>query len=209
MKKGLTAVLFCLCLFILNATNSTAQETNEMTEENLELATLGAGCFWCVEAIFEELNGVSSVVSGYAGGKLENPSYEDVLTGKTGHAEVCQISYDPKILTFSDLLMVFWQTHDPTTLNRQGNDIGTQYRSVIFCHTDEQKMLAEEYKRQVNLTGTWNKPLTTEIVPFTNFYKAEKFHQEYFDLNPNAPYCKYIIQPKLDKFKEVFKDKLK
>jgi peptide-methionine (S)-S-oxide reductase len=209
MKKGLTAALFCLCLFLLNTTYSTAQETNEMTAENLELATFGAGCFWCVEAIFEELNGVSSVVSGYAGGNLENPSYEDVLTGKTGHAEVCQITYDPKILTFSDLLMVFWQTHDPTSLNRQGNDIGTQYRSVIFYHTDEQKMLAEEYKRQVDLTGTWSKPLVTEITSYTNFYKAEKFHQEYFDLNPNAPYCKFIIQPKLDKFKEVFKDKLK
>ena len=209
MKKALIASFLYLCLFFTNTMTSEAQETNKMTVENLELATFGAGCFWCVEAIFEELDGVSSVVSGYAGGKLENPSYEDVLTGKTGHAEVCQITYDPKILTFSDLLMVFWQTHDPTTPNRQGNDIGTQYRSVIFCHTDEQKMLAEEYKRQVDLTGTWNKPLITVIAPFTNFYKAEKFHQEYFDLNPNAPYCKYIIQPKLDKFKEVFKDKLK
>ena len=209
MKKGLTAALFCLCLFLLNTTHSTAQESNEMTAENLELATFGAGCFWCVEAIFEELNGVSSVVSGYAGGSFENPSYEDVLTGKTGHAEVCQITYDPSVLTFSDLLMVFWQTHDPTTPNRQGNDIGTQYRSVIFYHTEEQKMLAEEYKRQVDLTGTWSKPLITEITAYSNFYKAEKFHQEYFELNPNAPYCKYIIQPKLDKFKEVFKDKLK
>jgi peptide-methionine (S)-S-oxide reductase len=176
---------------------------------NTATATFGAGCFWCVEAIFQSLNGVHSVESGYSGGKLENPTYDDVTSGSSGHAEVCQIIYDPAEITYSNLLMVFWQTHDPTTVNRQGNDVGTQYRSLILFHNKEQQELAEEYIKQLDLTGNWGKPIVTQIEPFEKFYKAENYHQEYFYANPNAPYCKYIIQPKLDKFEKVFKDRLK
>ncbi|MBN1852675.1 MAG: peptide-methionine (S)-S-oxide reductase MsrA [Pirellulales bacterium] len=174
-----------------------------------ELATLGAGCFWCVEAVFQQLDGVVSVVSGYSGGHLPNPSYKAVCTGTTGHAEVCQIRYDPEKLAYKDLLEVFWKIHDPTTLNRQGHDIGTQYRSVIFYHDDEQKMLAERYKRKLDTSGAFANPIVTEIVPFTEFYPAEPYHRDYYRNNPNQAYCRAVIRPKLDKFKKVFKEKLK
>lgn len=177
--------------------------------ENFDTATFGNGCFWCTEAIFQDLKGVYSAVSGYSGGHVKNPSYKDVCSGITGHAEALQIVYDPKVISFDELLEVFWKTHDPTTLNRQGNDIGTQYRSVIFYHTTQQKELAEKYKKELDASGAWSKPIITEISPFTEFFRAEKYHQDYYSLNGTEPYCTYVIQPKLEKFKKVFKDKLK
>ena len=177
--------------------------------DNLQKATFGSGCFWCTEAIFERLNGVKSVVSGYSGGKVENPTYEEVCTGTTGHAEVTQITYNPEVISFDELLEVFWKTHDPTTLNRQGNDVGPQYRSVIFYHNDEQKKLAEKYKVALDKSGAWEKPIVTEISPLINFYPAEDYHQEYYENNPNQGYCAFVIAPKVEKFEKVFKDKLK
>lgn len=168
-----------------------------------DTATFGAGCFWCVEAIFQNLEGVESVVSGYSGGTIENPSYKEICTGTTGYAEVCQISYDPDKITYDELLEVFWKTHDPTTLNRQGADVGAQYRSAIFYHNEEQKALAGKYKKELDISGAWDKPIVTEIIPFTKFYKAENYHQDYYNTNPNLPYCTSVIQPKLEKFKKT------
>jgi peptide-methionine (S)-S-oxide reductase len=162
-----------------------------------ELATYGGGCFWCVEAIFQRLEGVKSVVSGYAGGKRDNPTYEEVCAGTTGHAEVIQIEFDPRKISYEDLLDVFWQAHDPTTLNRQGADVGTQYRSIILYHSDRQKEAAEKSKKAA--ASQFKNPIVTEIVPLTKFYKAERYHQNYFNNNPSAPYCTYVIRPKLDK----------
>jgi peptide-methionine (S)-S-oxide reductase len=180
-----------------------------MTTAKLDTATLASGCFWCVEAVFQDLRGVSSVVSGYSGGSVENPSYEAVCTGRTGHAEACQITYDPGVVSFTDLLEVFWKMHDPTTLNRQGNDVGTQYRSAIFYHNDEQRKEAEAYKEQLDASGTFGAPIVTEITPFKNFYKAEAYHQNYFNENGAQPYCQFVIRPKVEKFKKLFGDKLK
>ena len=179
------------------------------TPTNLKTATFGAGCFWCIEAVFQELKGVKKVVSGYTGGKVANPTYQQVCNGDTGHAEVAQITYDPSEITFPELLEVFWKTHDPTTLNRQGNDSGTQYRSAIFTHDDDQKKLAEDYKAKLNASGAFNKPIVTEIVPLTKFYPAEGYHQNYYRQNSNAGYCQFVIVPKLEKFRAVFHDKLK
>jgi peptide-methionine (S)-S-oxide reductase len=198
--------------------SSSAQSPNASTNpmappqeepSTVQLATFGAGCFWCVEAVFQELAGVVSVESGYAGGFVENPSYEAVCSGQTGHAEVCQIKFDPKVISYDQLLEVFWQTHDPTTLNRQGADTGTQYRSVIFYHDQQQRELAEAYKKRLDQSGAWDKPIVTEISPASTFYKAEGYHQDYFSNNPNQPYCAFSIRPKLDKFRKAFKDKLK
>lgn len=175
----------------------------------LATATFGTGCFWCTEALFQQLKGVQSVTSGYSGGKVMNPTYQQVCSGETGHAEVIQVDYDPKFITFVDLLEVFWKTHDPTTLNQQGNDVGTQYRSAIFYHDAEQKKLAEEYKKKLDKSGAFNNPIVTEITAFGEFYPAEKYHQNYFNDNSEQGYCRVVIQPKLDKFKQVFKDKLK
>jgi peptide-methionine (S)-S-oxide reductase len=172
----------------------------------LETATLGAGCFWCVEAVFQDFKGVHQVVSGYAGGTVKNPTYRQVCAGTTGHAEAVQITFDPEVISFADLLHVFWRTHDPTTLNRQGADVGAQYRSVIFYHNEEQKAIAEKSKRETAASGLWPNPIVTEIVPFTNFYKAEDYHQNYFNLNPNQPYCQLVIDPKVRKFRKNFKD---
>jgi peptide-methionine (S)-S-oxide reductase len=177
--------------------------------DNLQTATFGSGCFWCTEAIFENLKGVHSVVSGYAGGNVQNPTYEEVCTGTTGHAEVTQITYDPSVISYDELLEVFWKTHDPTTLNRQGNDVGPQYRSAIFYHNDEQKQLAEKYKAELDKSGAWDNPIVTEISPLTNYFPAEEYHQDYYANNPNQGYCAFVIAPKLEKFKKVFKDKLK
>lgn len=174
-----------------------------------EGATFGAGCFWCVEAVFQRLVGVQKVVSGYSGGAKENPTYEQICSGTTGHAEVCQITYDPGMITYDELLEVFWTTHDPTTPNRQGNDKGTQYRSVIFYHNEKQKELAEKYKKALDEAGIWKNPLVTEIAPFEKFYPAEGYHQNYFNANPNQGYCQFVVLPKVEKFKKVFKDKLK
>ncbi|WP_394334435.1 peptide-methionine (S)-S-oxide reductase MsrA [Reichenbachiella faecimaris] len=175
----------------------------------MEIATFGNGCFWCTEAIFQELNGVSKAVSGYMGGEVKNPTYKEVCSGTTGHAEVLQITYDPSVITFDELLEVFWKTHDPTTLNRQGNDVGTQYRSAVFYHNADQKMLASEYKGKLDASGAWSDPIVTEITAADTFYPAEDYHQEYFNLNGSQPYCNFVIRPKVEKFRKVFKDKLK
>jgi peptide-methionine (S)-S-oxide reductase len=182
-------------------------KSEPMTET--QLATFGAGCFWCVEAVFQRLEGVVSVESGYAGGTVANPTYKQVCSGTTGHAEVCQIRYDPAKISYETLLEVFWKTHDPTTLNRQGYDVGTQYRSVIFYHNEKQKELAEKYKKELDASGAWDKPIVTEIEPAPEFYKAEDYHQNYYNSNPGKGYCARIIAPKLEKFENVFKDKLK
>jgi peptide-methionine (S)-S-oxide reductase len=181
----------------------------EKPPQRTAVATFGAGCFWCVEAVFENLEGVLSVESGYAGGTTENPTYEQVCTGRTGHAEVCQVRYDPSKTSYAQLLEVFWKTHDPTTPNRQGNDAGTQYRSAIFYHSEEQKGEAEKYKRKLEEAKAWNDPIVTEIVPFTKFYEAEAYHQDYYRRNPNQGYCAAVIRPKMEKFRKAFGDKLK
>mgnify|MGYP002398540403 FL=1 len=175
-----------------------------------DTATFANGCFWCTEAIFEELKGVISATSGYTGGQTENPTYKEVCTGETGHAECLQIVYDPSVISFDELLEVFWETHDPTTLNRQGADVGTQYRSGIFYHNQEQKEKAEKYKAELDKSGAFPRPIVTEITAFSKFYPAEDYHQQYFEKNENNnPYCRVVIRPKLDKFRKVFKDKLK
>ncbi len=197
------------------ATNSTAKAAAEGTArgaepaDGTELATFGAGCFWCVEAVFQQLEGVVSVQSGYAGGRVPNPTYRQVCTGTTGHAEVCQIRYDPAKISFDKLLEVFWQTHDPTTRNRQGPDVGTQYRSVIFYHDQQQRELAQKRKQELNKAGIWDAPIVTEISPLLKFYKAEEYHQNYFRTNPQQRYCQLVIRPKVDKFRKVFQDTLK
>ncbi len=187
--------------------NRTTGET--ALSDNGETATLGAGCFWCVEALFQIVEGVQSVVSGYSGGHVDNPTYEEVCSGSTGHAEVCQITFDPGKISYGELLTVFWQLHDPTTLNRQGADVGTQYRSVIFYHNEEQKRLAEKHKKELDASGRWNQPIVTEISPYKTFYRAEDYHHNYYNLNRGQPYSALVIQPKVEKFKKVFKDKVK
>jgi len=175
---------------------------------NTEVATFGAGCFWCVEAVFQELKGVIKVESGYMGGTVPNPTYRDVCTGNTGHAEVTRVTFDPSIISYEQLLEVLWTTHDPTTLNRQGADAGTQYRSAIFFASDEQKQKAERSKKEV-ATTIWEKPIVTEIVPATTFYPAEDYHQDYYANNPEAGYCRIVITPKVEKVRTKFTDKLK
>lgn len=176
---------------------------------NTEVATFGNGCFWCTEAIFQQLKGVIKAESGYMGGKIKNPTYREVCSGLTGHAEVLQITYDPSVISFEELLEVFWKTHDPTTLNQQGADKGTQYRSAVFYHNDKQRELAEVYKTKLNAAGIWSNPIVTEITAASEFYKAEDYHQDYFSLNPDQGYCRAVIVPKVEKFRKVFADKLK
>lgn len=192
--------------------------TRNMSDANASLvspsglkdtATFGTGCFWCTEAIFQQLKGVLKVTSGYSGGHVVNPTYEQVCGKNTGHAEVVQVVYDPKEITYDELLEVFWQTHDPTTLNRQGNDEGPQYRSVIFYHSNEQKEKAEHYKAELNKSGAYSDPIVTAVEPFKNFYAAENYHQNYFNSNGGQPYCRLVIRPKVEKFEKVFKSKLK
>ena len=193
-----------------NSEKAQAMNNNQSNNSaGTAVATFGNGCFWCTEAIFQQLNGVTKVVSGYSGGKVKNPTYKEVCSGLTGHAEAIQITYDPSVISFEELLEVFWQTHDPTTLNRQGADEGTQYRSVIFYHNDEQKKLAETYKEKLDKSGAFDDPIVTEISPYTEFYPAENYHQNYYNLNGTAPYCSFVIQPKVEKFQKVFKSKLK
>jgi peptide-methionine (S)-S-oxide reductase len=193
----------------MNATASAPANPATSTEQGSQTATFGTGCFWCTEAQFQQLDGVTAVASGYSGGQIPNPTYKAVCTGTTGHAEVIQLQYDPAKISFDELLAAFWQAHDPTTLNRQGADVGTQYRSVIFYHNDEQKAKAEEYKKKLNEENAFGKPVVTEISPYTTFYKAEDYHQNYYNENGSQPYCSMVIAPKLDKFKKVFADKLK
>jgi peptide-methionine (S)-S-oxide reductase len=187
-----------------------SEKTEPVAAANTDTATFGTGCFWCTEAVFDQLDGVISVTSGYAGGHTSNPSYKQVCSGETGHAECVQIVYDTSKISFDELLEVFWQVHDPTTLNRQGGDVGTQYRSVVFYHNDEQKQKTEKYKIELDKSGAFNNPIVTTLEPFTKFYKAENYHQEYYELNKNSnPYCAMVIAPKLEKFEKVFKNKLK
>lgn len=215
LKRLLTVVAFLLAAFPVAGCGKTQVEKKKTGETmtfdstKYSVATFGAGCFWCVEAVFERLKGVEKVISGYTGGSVPNPTYKQVCEGNTGHAEVCRIYYDPELITYEELLEVFWQTHDPTTLNRQGNDVGTQYRSAVFYHDDKQKELAEFYKKKLDESAVFNSPVVTEIVPATQFYVAEDYHQNYFDENGTQPYCAFVIKPKVDKFKKVFKDKLK
>lgn len=175
---------------------------------DVETATFGSGCFWCTEAVFQQLRGVKAAVSGYSGGSVQNPTYEQVCSGRTGHAEVVQVTFNPAEISFAELLRVFWQTHDPTTLNRQGHDVGTQYRSAVFYHNEAQRATAEAYKRQLDESGTFRTPLVTEIVPFSTFYPAENYHQNYFRLNPAQSYCAAVIRPKVEKFAHQFGDML-
>ena len=174
-----------------------------------DTATFGTGCFWCTEAVFQQLEGVLKATSGYSGGHVANPTYKDVCTGETGHAECLQIVYDPTKITYDELLQAFWEVHDPTTLNKQGNDVGTQYRSAIFYNNDEQKQKAEKYKAELDKSGAWANPIVTEIVPAQTFYKAEDYHQNYYNDNGSQPYCYFVIRPKVEKFQKVFKNKLK
>lgn len=206
--KNFHSTIYVL-VFIFAITNIIIAQGEKMHNKKTETATFGSGCFWCTETIFEKLDGVISAVSGYSGGTKENPTYREVCTGNTGHAEVVQITYDPSKISFTELLEVFWQTHDPTTLNRQGNDVGTQYRSAIFYHNEEQKKLAEEYKAKLTEAKIFKDPIVTEITRFDKFYPAENYHQDYYELNKSQPYCSMVITPKVEKFKKVFKDKLK
>ena len=180
-----------------------------ITSLKTDTAIFGAGCFWCVEAVFQQLDGVLKVTSGYSGGHVVNPTYEQICTKKTGHTEVCRIVYDPAKISFDKLLEVFWKTHDPTTLNQQGNDCGPQYRSVIFYQNEEQRKLSEKYKTDLNKSGAWSNPVITAIEPLKNYYEAEDYHQNYFNANRNQLYCRYVIQPKLEKFEKVFNNRLK
>lgn len=179
------------------------------SSDNLETATLGAGCFWCVEAVFDDLNGVEDVISGYSGGHTENPTYREVCEGTTGHAEVAQIKFDPNVISFKDILRVFFSVHDPTTLNRQGNDIGTQYRSAVFYHNEQQKRDAEEVIKEIADERIYDDPIVTEVTPFEKFWSAENYHQEYFLNNPSQPYCTAVVAPKVLKFRKKFADRLK
>lgn len=174
-----------------------------------QLATFGSGCFWCTEAVFQQLKGVSKVVSGYSGGTVKNPTYEQVCSETTGHAEVIQVTYDPAVVSYGELLEVFWRTHDPTTRNRQGHDVGARYRSVVFYHDEQQRNLAERYKQRIDEAGVFPRPLVTEIAPFTEFFPAEGYHQNFFADNPRQPYCQAVIGPKLEKMRKVFAEKLK
>ena len=183
--------------------------TNESTEEQLEVATLGGGCFLCLEAVFDQLRGVKHVESGYAGGHVTNPSYRAVCTGSTGHAEVVQVTFDPEEISYRDILNVFFTIHDPTTLNRQGADVGTQYRSVIFYHSPQQQAIAEQTVEELTQAGLWADPIVTEIVPAGDFYVAEDYHQEYYERNGGQPYCQVVIAPKVAKFRKKYMDRLK
>jgi peptide-methionine (S)-S-oxide reductase len=180
-----------------------------MSEKQLEIATLGGGCFWCLEAIYQDVQGVEGVVSGYAGGHVPNPTYEEVCGKKTGHAEVVQVYFDPSLISYGDILDIFWRIHDPTTPNRQGNDVGPQYRSAIFYHDDTQRAIAERSKAAAAAERIWPDPIVTEIAPLDAFYVAEDYHQNYFKDNPNQPYCQYVIDPKVRKFRKSFQQKLK
>ena len=194
-----------ICLFALSLSGFAQNKK----ASNLETITVGGGCYWCVEAVYENLDGVKSVVSGFSGGKVANPTYEEVCTGETGHAEVVQITYDKTKTNINEIFKVFFTVHDPTTLNQQGADVGTQYRSVIFYKNEEQKKAAQSIIAELNKAKVYNSPIVTKVEPFTKFYKAEDYHQNYYANNKSQPYCKMVIQPKLEKFEKVFKDKLK
>ena len=198
MKGGLNK--YCVYSFITTIILGLIMaETENNSEQEIEQITFGAGCFWCVEAIFERLDGVMDVRSGYTGGKIENPTYDDVCSGETGHVEVIQVDFNPQIIEFKQLLDIFWKSHDPTTLNRQGGDTGTQYRSAVFYHSDKQRVIAEKSKKNADRSSLYEDPIVTEITQFSTFYSAEEYHQDYYRLNSNAPYCQVVIKPKLKK----------
>lgn len=207
MHLGPLSVLSLLCVMLASTVPASAADSPKAKSSKAEFAYVGGGCFWCTEAAYEMLPGVKSVVSGYAGGHVKNPTYKAVCAGTTGHAEVAQITFDPAVVSFTEILEVFFTVHDPTTLNRQGNDVGTQYRSAIYYHSPEQKKLAEAAKSAA--TELWGKPAVTEIAAFDKFYKAEEYHQNYYRDNPNQPYCVYVVGPKVEKFREKFKEKRK
>ena len=195
--------ILIMAIILLSMGSANAQS------KGLQKATFGMGCFWCSEALFQRLNGVTNVKSGFEGGNVANPSYEDVCTGATGHAEVIEVTYDPAKIKYDELLEIFWKSHDPTTLNRQGADVGTQYRSVVFYHNEEQKALAEKYKKELNDTKAFGKPVVTAINKASTFYVADGYHQDYFNKNGNQPYCRLVILPKVEKLEKIFKAKLK
>jgi len=210
MKIAFIYLVGLLAMIPSELKSSISQNTNKiMKDTGSKTVVFAGGCFWCTEAIFEELKGVEKVVSGYSGGKIANPTYEQVCTGSTGHAECTQITYNPTQITFAELLEVFWMTHDPTTLNRQGADSGTQYRSAIFYTDEDQKLEAIAYKAKLEKEKIWSDPIVTEITKFEKFYPAENYHQEYYQNNPNQGYCRIVITPKIEKFKKIFADKLK
>lgn len=217
MLRIITVILFTSFALLACAQNKSKinesatpkKSSTKINNANLDTATFANGCFWCTEAIFQQLEGVESVRSGYTGGSVAYPSYKDVCTGNTGHAEALEIVYDPEKISFDELLEVFWKTHDPTTLNRQGNDVGTQYRSVVFYHNQNQKDLAEKYKKALDENGAFDKPIVTTIEPSEKFYVAEDYHQNFYNENGSYPYCQIVIKPKLEKFKKAFKEKLK
>lgn len=212
MKNLVLFTVFSLSVLFAFSTSHAQQSPNPkntMESSNLEEATFGAGCFWCVEAVFEEVKGVKSAVAGYAGGEIKDPTYQQVSSGSTGHAEVARITYDPSVVSYKQLLEVFWHTHNPTTKNRQGADVGPQYRSAIFYHNEEQKEIAEESLKKTDNSDLWEDPIVTEIVPLTNYSKAENYHQNYYENNPNAGYCTVVIAPKLKKFRKEFSHLLK
>jgi peptide-methionine (S)-S-oxide reductase len=213
MKNCLKLINFSLILLLFIACDSQVVKSQQPDKQSqktnmsqTDTITLGAGCFWCVEAVLQQVNGVVSVKSGYSGGSIKNPTYKEICSGLTGHAEVCQVVYQPDVISLPELLKIFWYTHDPTQLNRQGNDIGTQYRSAIFYHNDSQKQIAETLKAELDKSGAWDKPIVTEISAFTIFYTAEDYHQNYYNENSDQPYCSYVIKPKLEKFDKVFSE---
>jgi len=207
--KNNTIALLSIFLIIISLQLLSQEKNNKEIIMNTKIATFGSGCFWCSEAIFNRIEGVEKVMPGFAGGNTKNPTYKQVVTGTTGHAEVAQITYNPDIVSYSTLLEVFWKTHNPTTLNRQGADVGTQYRSVIFFHDKEQETLAREYIKALDSAKIWDNPIVTEIVPFEVFYPAEDYHNDYYKNNPANSYCTFVITPKIEKFEKVFGDMLK
>jgi peptide-methionine (S)-S-oxide reductase len=208
MKKISIILSIIIFSFACTKADESKSKENKIMSNNLETAIFASGCFWCTEAVFEELKGVENVESGYIGGQVDNPYYEEVCQGTTGHAEATRIYYNPDIISFQELLEVFWKTHDPTTLNRQGNDVGTQYRSGIFYVNEDQKEIATEYKNKLTEADIYESPIVTEITKATKFYVAEEYHQNYYEQNPNQGYCSFVITPKIKKFRKVFEDKL-
>lgn len=205
----ITLLVFYFLIFSGGKKNMTIKENKNFENQNFETATFGGGCFWCTEAVFKQLKGVINTTVGYSGGNVENPTYEQVCTGKTGHAEVCQVVFDPQVISYTELLDVFFKTHDPTTLNRQGADVGTQYRSVIFYHNEVQKNSALEFIAKLEREKVFYNPIVTAVESLKNFYKAEEYHQDYFEKNPYSTYCIFVVKPKVDKTKKLFKEKIK
>ena len=209
LSQTFLLIIGCFLLSVVTSQGQSKAKPTTTMNPTLETATLGSGCFWCTEAVYLSVKGVKEVVSGYSGGKVKDPTYREVCSGLTGHAEVVQVKFDPAVISFEGILEIFWNTHDPTTLNRQGADEGTQYRSVIFYHSEEQRKTAEAYKSQLDKSGVYRSKIVTEISPAATFYKAEDYHQNYYALNPDQGYCQYVIRPKVEKFKKQFAGKLK